>query len=277
MSYRSLSGTLFAIAALCVTAAGAQAFDDAKFPEWKGQWVRVGDGRWDTSKPRLGQQAPLTPEYQAFLQWSITDQRNGGHGNDLMYKCFPPGMPRMMLAYNPLEFIMLPDITYIAIEHMNQTRRIYTDGRNWPAKLTPTFVGTSVGKWLDEDGDGRYDALTIETRGLRGPRAFDSSGLPLHSDNQTVVKERIYRDRADADVLHNEITTIDNALTRPWTVIRSYKRDPKPNWVEHVCAEDNRHVELSTGNYLINFDGHLMPTRKDQLPPDLRHFDAMPK
>jgi len=99
MSYRSPSASLFTIAALCLTAAVAQAFEDAKFPDWKGQWVRVGDGRWDTSKPRLGQQAPLTPEYQAFLQWSITDQRNGGHGNDLMYKCYPPGMPRMMLAY----------------------------------------------------------------------------------------------------------------------------------------------------------------------------------
>ena len=73
-------------------------------------------------------------------------------------------MPRMMLAYNPLEFIMLPDITYIALEHMNQSRRIYTDGREWPAKLTPTFVGTSIGKWLDEDGDSRFDVLTIETR-----------------------------------------------------------------------------------------------------------------
>jgi hypothetical protein len=82
---------------------------------------------------------------------------------------------------------MLPDITYIAIEHMNQTRRVHTDGRAWPAKLTPTFVGTSIGKWVDQDGDGRYDTLTIETRGMRGPRAFDSSGLPLHSDNQTVV------------------------------------------------------------------------------------------
>ena len=172
---------------------------------------------------------------------------------------------------------MLPDITYIAIEHMNQTRRVHTDGRAWPAKLTPTFVGTSIGKWLDEDSDGRYDVLAIETRGLRGPRAFDSSGLPLHNDNQTVVKERITRDKNDATLLRNEITTIDNALTRPWTVTRSYKREPKPNWVEHVCTEDNRHVELSTGNYLINFDGHLMPTRKDQPPPDLRHFDATSK
>jgi len=101
MASRSFSRTVLTIAVLYLTTASADAFDDAMFPNWKGQWVRVGDGRWDTRKPRLVQEAPLTAEYQTFLQWSINDQRNGGHGNYLMYKCYPPGMPRMMLAYNP--------------------------------------------------------------------------------------------------------------------------------------------------------------------------------
>ena len=54
-------------------------------------------------------------------------------------------------------------------------RRIVTDGRAWPAELEPTFLGHSIGKWIDTDGDGRYDVLEVETRGLRGPRAFDAS------------------------------------------------------------------------------------------------------
>jgi hypothetical protein len=37
----------------------------------------------------------------------------------------------------------------------------------------------------------------------------------MHEDNQTVVKERIYLDKADKDLLHNDLTTIDHALTRP--------------------------------------------------------------
>jgi hypothetical protein len=182
-----------------------------------------------------------------------------------------------MLAYNPIEFLVTADITYVLLEHMGQRRRIYTDGRAWPDKLTPSFVGYSVGQWVDEDGDGRYDALVVETRGFKGPRAFDSSGLPLHDDNQTIVKERIYRDKSDSDLLHNEITTIDNALTRPWTVTRSYRREHQPVWIEHICGEDNRHVEIGSENYLISFDGFLMPTRKDQPPPDLRHFEPARK
>jgi hypothetical protein len=272
MLHRGSIGVVAVLAALCVTTCGARALDAAQFPDWKGQWGRVGDARWDTSKPRLAQQAPLTPEYQAFLAASIAEQAAGGHGNDLMYKCYPPGMPRMMLAYNPIEFVMTADVTYIVLEHMNQRRRIYTDGRDWPESLTPSFVGYSIGKWIDAD-HGRYHTLLIETRGMRGPRAFDSSGLPLHDDNETVVKERIHLDQTNADLLHDEITTVDHALTRPWTVTRSYMRQLQPVWIEHVCSEDNHHVEIGNENYFVSFDGYLMPTRKNQAAPDLRDFD----
>jgi hypothetical protein len=37
----------------------------------------------------------------------------------------------------------------------------------------------------------------------------------LHTDNKTVVKERIFLDKVNPNILHDEITTFDNALTRP--------------------------------------------------------------
>ena len=57
--------------------------------------------------------------------------------------------------------------------------------------------------------------LEVETRDFKGPRTFDQSGIPLHKDNQTIIKERIYLDKTNPELLHNEVTTIDNALTRP--------------------------------------------------------------
>src|SRR5438105_5186828 len=136
MLHRSSIGGL----ALLLTISGAAAFDDATYPDWKGEWSRIGSLAWDPAKPRgAGQQAPLTAEYKAILDASVADQARGGQGNYPGYRCLPYGMPGMMLPYRPMEFVITPDITYIMLEHMTQHRWIYTDGRGWPKKLTPAF------------------------------------------------------------------------------------------------------------------------------------------
>ena len=127
-------------------------------------------------------------------------------------------MPRAMVAYEAMEVVVTPETTYILIDHIHDSRRIFTDGRDWSTQGEPTFSGFSLGTWIDEDGDGRYDVLAVETRNFKGPRTFDESGLPLHHDNETIVKERIYLDKTDHEVMHDEITVLDHALTRPWTV-----------------------------------------------------------
>jgi hypothetical protein len=179
-----------------------------------------------------------------------------------------------MTVYDPMEIVITPETTYVLIEHIHDSRRIYTDGRDWPEAYEPTFAGYSIGKWIDGDGDGRYDTLEVETRGFKGPRSFDATGIPLHKDNQTVIKERIYQDKTDPNVLYDEIITIDNALTRPWTVLKKYRRqtDPRPVWNEAICAEGNNHVGIGGEVYFLSAEGMLMPAKKDQPPPDLRYF-----
>jgi len=92
----------------------------------------------------------------------------------------------------------------------------------------------------------------------------------LVEDNETIVKERIYLDKANPDLLHDEITTIDDALTRPWTVMKTYKREKNPIWNEYDCNEGNNHVAAE--KIVLLADGYLMPARKGQRPPDLRYF-----
>jgi hypothetical protein len=89
-----------------------------------------------------------------------------------------------------------------------------------------------------------------------------------------VFKERFYLNKDKPDILHDEITVIDNALTRPWTVVREYQRNPaaRPAWREFICAEGNGHVRIGNENYYMSADGLLMPVRKDQAPPDMRYF-----
>jgi hypothetical protein len=174
--------------------------------------------------------------------------------------------------YEPMEIIVMPDTTYLMITYMSEFRRIFTDGRKWPQDLEPSYAGYSIGHWVDENKDGRFNVLEVETRGMKGPRTFDASGLPLASDNETVVKERIYLDKNDLNLLHDEVTTFDHALTRPWTVTRSYYREPNPVWNEFVCSEDNHQVMLGKENYLISDQGYLSPTRPGQPAPDLKYF-----
>jgi hypothetical protein len=75
------------------------------------------------------------------------------------------------------------------------------------------------------------------------------------------------------------MTVIDNALTHPWSVTKSYKRDPNPQplWRENVCAEGNSHVRIQNENYMLSADGFLMPAKKNQEPPDLRYFNQTKK
>jgi hypothetical protein len=265
---------LFAlVAALGMAVGEAAAFDDAQYPDLRGAWFRIGSGSYDPSKPSgLGQQAPLTPAYQRILEASLADQATGGQGENPGYRCASHGMPRVMIATVPIEFVVLPEITYVALERLSQLRRIYTDGRAWPAQLRHSTLGTSIGRWIDEDGDGRYDVLEVETRGIKGPHVYDASGILFHPDERAIVRERIRLDKT-SDVLRNEITTIDSALTRPWTITRSYRRTRDYRWSPYTCEADNQHVIIGKEDYMLSADGMLMPVRRDQKPPDLRNFE----
>jgi hypothetical protein len=268
-----LSIGLIALVATFAAVATARAFDEAKYPDLKGQWIAVGvtpDTSWDSTKPPgRGQQAPLTEEYQKKFEDILA--RHAQDGAPLA-SCIPPGMPRAMIGYSPMEIIVMPYRTNIMLGDMSEIRRIFTDGRKWSDEIEPAYSGYSIGAWEDTDGDGRYDTLVVETRAMKSPHTFDSSGLPLHEDNDAVVKEKIYLDKNDQDVLHDEITTIDHALTRPWTVTRSYRRERNAVWNEVLCSEDNRHVKVGVETYTVSDDGFLMPTRKGQPRPDLRYF-----
>jgi hypothetical protein len=282
--HESAIKTIILTAALCAASAAAYAFDDAKYPDLRGQWVRAdvpgtsSEPRFDPGKPPgRGQQAPLTPEYQAIFEANLREREAGVPGTWPGRSCLPPGLPAQMTAYRPLEFIVLPDVTYVRIDYIRETRRrIFTDGREWPKEVEDGFDGYSIGKWLDTDNDGKYDELDVETRHFKGPRAFDLSGIPLHEDNETVIKERIFLDKADPNLLHDEMTVTDHALTRPWTVMKTYKRsaEARPQWDEYMCVWESKTVRIGDETYLLDKDGFLRPAKKDQAPPNLKYFPA---
>src|SRR5439155_9298952 len=152
MCFRSTLSTTALALALAMTISIAKAHDESKYPNWKGQWrVILTPGlagqrvKFDPTKAwGKGQGAPLTPEYQKIHEDSMADQANGGLGNYPSATCHPGGMPRMM-STGEFEYVVSSDTTYILIGGEDHYRRIFTDGRDWPADIQPTYAGHSIG------------------------------------------------------------------------------------------------------------------------------------
>src|SRR5437879_10403555 len=171
MLYRTLICSIGMASAFMMICGGVKAADRGKYPEWKGAWERYvpsvsvvspsglrtpgGQPSFDQTKPwGLGQQAPLTPEYQKVLEDSIADQARGGQGNNFdRARCMPTGMPHMM-TFGPLEFVVTPDTTYIGIG--TQVPRVFTDGREWPQEVKSGDAASSIAMWDDVEVDGEY-------------------------------------------------------------------------------------------------------------------------
>src|ERR1700724_2309745 len=65
---------------------------------------------------------------------------------------------------------------------------------------------------------------------------------PLTPEYQALFKERMSLDKTNPNIFHDDVTVIDHALTRPWTVNKTYGRDPdekRPYWHDDNCGEHN--------------------------------------
>jgi hypothetical protein len=270
-----IAGAAPAVEAQDLAKADAARYDPVRYPDWSGpmRWIATqGGNRYDPMKPAgRGQEAPLTAEYRAKFEAGLKDQREGGQGANQTYSCLPGGMPRDMAGNQGLEFVVTPKVTHVLFIQA-VPRRIYTDARDWPENEDPSYYGYSIGRWSEPDQEGRFSVLEVETRNFMGPRSFDNAGIPLHVDNQTVIKERMFRDRQNPEVIHDVMTTIDHALARPWTIDKTYRLQKNPHWVQNICSVGNMHVVIGKDAYFLSADGLLMPTKKDQAPPDLRYF-----
>src|SRR6201993_5515723 len=100
-------------ALLTIVIGDTRALEESKYPDWGGQWERFvvrglpGQPSHDQTKPwGFGQQAPLTPESRKVLEDSIADQALGGLGNFPTASGRAAGMPYMMMAFGPLEWVI---------------------------------------------------------------------------------------------------------------------------------------------------------------------------
>ena len=147
----------------------------------------------------------------------------------------------------PNKIVQTANEVIFLYENQNQFRVVPTDCREHDPvlKYDQSFNGLAVGCW-------EGDTLVVTSMGFTDRTWLHWSGY-IHS---------------------NEMTVIDNALSRPWTADKRYTRDADPlaEWFESVCTEYNAQVFIGKENYFLSADGYLMPARKDQPPPDTRYF-----
>lgn len=147
---------------------------------------------------------------------------------DASTQCLPEGMPSIMGAIFPLEFLQTPGQVTVLAEFLTQTRRIYLNKTMPPLEeMTPNFYGMSVGHW-------EGDTLVVTTRGVKPETRFFE--IP-HSLEMTIT-ERIKV--TGPGLIENQITIDDpKVLSEPYRFTYGYKRNPDYQIMEYFCDRED--------------------------------------
>jgi len=188
-------------------------------PDISGTWY------YPNYTPPLARNLPFQPwAAERFAKAQTGEDQDPGS------KCYPPGVPRIMKAPYPFEIFVRPGRVDMLHEYMHMVRRIYTDGRDHPKDLDPSWMGHSIGKW-------EGDTFVIDTVGLNDRTWLDPAGDP-HSDALHVI-ERIRR--PTPTTLEDEITIDDpKAYTKPWSAKINYVQQKDWEIYEYICEENNK-------------------------------------
>ena len=222
----------WALAGVLVLAAPAAAQDQqaraakfAQLPYWSGYWVAESAAGTPISGIALRTQgdALAPPPGDSVAIWANNAPWND-EGRRRVAQAMATqggrkglgwGYPLMMNAATPVQFLITPEEVLITNAY-NETRHIYTDGRDHPPldDLWPAVTGNSIGHWEGQ-------ALVIDTIMVTNPNEFFQGGPPLSEEARYL--ERIW---LEGDTLHDDFTITDPVtLSGPWVARLKLVRD----------------------------------------------------
>jgi hypothetical protein len=144
-------------------------------------------------------------------------------------RCWPQGVPAMLLNPGMLFFVQTPKQVWILQEADHRVRRIYLD-RPHSENPAPSWYGESVGHY--EGGD----TLVVDTIGMNDRTFVDSYHTP-HTTALHVVERFKLVDGGKA--LEADFTVDDpGAFNMSWSAGKRWKRE-RASLAEEACAENN--------------------------------------
>lgn len=251
-------------------------------PDWSGVWQRDAHGLYSSfddtagSNPKLSNPiygrntASLTPPYEDAYEKKI-DEISKGHEWDRISYCLPAGFPRWLTEPFMREFIVTPSETWMTHEQVNETRRIYTDGRGHVADddAVPLWMGDSIGFW-------DHDTLVVHTNHMKAGEY--QRGEPDFSYQISTV-ERIRK--SDPNTVIDHITVYDPlSLTKPWHATFTYRKVKDQNVrINYDSCEENNNVYLApdgSTQYILPGNPRYHDPETFGIPPVAVGSDRLP-
>lgn len=152
---------------------------------------------------------------------------------DYTARCLPYGYMRGWGSSAPIQIFQTPARLAFLFEIGSTYQVVFTDGRDHPRNLDPTWFGHSTGRY-------EGDALVIETVGFNEKTYLDTAEHP-HSDQLRVTDRLKYIDR---DHVLQEVTYEDpKTYLQPIKNTRVLARmKPGQELIEYVCMENNKEL-----------------------------------
>ncbi len=207
----------------------------AEATDLSGVWVSVpaAGNAWDTDA------LPLTAAARSFLGEFEPARR------DSTFFCMPYGTPRNTLntSPEPIEILQTPNQVTLLFDRLGDTRRIFTDGRDFPEDPIPSWMGYSIGTW-------QGNVLQVDTIAMTAESILTDTGLP-HSEAMTMRERFSLVTRDGETLLKDEITLTDaEHYSTPLQTERWFVRSPHTPFSEGsaLCLQNQWRQRLEAIN-----------------------------